>query len=180
MPRSVDVGTLRSLIECGKSAPDLAYVSTWHPNERREVVELASDVAGIESVPGGGHIVVGVDDRGGPSVRFRPRNPDEYQEEKVRAALATVLEPPINVSSALHELDGHFYLLIAVDRHPDGFRIMARDGQYGSTTVWRRGDVLVRPYGTSTRWDHERAHELIEQVVNERIAQRLEINEQQG
>ena len=175
MAKNVDVETLRTLLERGKKAPDLAFLSTWHPDQRRELVDLAADVAGIESVPGGGHIVVGVDDVGGPSVRFRPRNPGEYQEDNVRSALATVLEPPINISSALHELDGHFYLLIAVERHPDGFRIMARDGQYGSTTVWRRGDVLIRWHGTTSRWSQERAHDLIEQVIGERVAQELDV-----
>jgi Putative DNA-binding domain len=168
MTKSVDLDTLRALLERAAEAPDLDYKSTWDPDERGEVLEVAKDVAAMESLPTGGYIVVGADDGGQPSGRFTPSDRSKYDDQRVRSKFASALGEPLDLVAALHEVEGNSFLVIGVDRHPDGFRIMARDAQYGQTTVWREGDVFVRRGTSSTRWNQHEARAIVEQVIAER------------
>ena len=165
MPLSVDLDRLRSLLARAAESDDLDFKATWDPTLNADLIELCKDVAAMESLSAGGYIVVGADDHGAPSGRFAPTRPSDFDEQKVRSRIAKVLGEPIDLSAALHLVEGSHYLLIGIGPNRDGMRIMAKDGEYPGTTVWRSGDVFVRRGTSSMRWNQHEARGIIERVI---------------
>lgn len=168
MPMSVDLDRLRGLLARGAESDDLDFKVTWDPRLKAELIELCKDIAAMESLPGGGYIVVGADDHGAPSGMFTPEPVRDFDEQKVRSKIAAVLGEPIDLSAALHRLESNDFLLIGIGPNRDGMRIMSKDGEHESRTVWRAGDVFVRRGTSSVRWNQHEARGIIERVVASR------------
>ena len=168
MPLSVDLDRLRALLARAAESADLDYKATWDPGEKPDLIELCKDIAAMESLSEGGYIVVGADDHGAPSGMFAPASPKDFDEQKVRSRVVSVLGEPLDLSAALHQIGSDHYLLIGVGPNPDGMRIMAKDGEYAGKTVWRAGDVFVRRGTSSVRWNQHEAHAIIERVIASR------------
>jgi len=165
MPKAVDLDRLRTLLAQGAESADLEYKSTWDPKEKPDVMELCKDIAAMESLTAGGYIVVGADGQGAPSGMFTPVDVSDFDEQKIRSKIAAMLGEPIDFNCALHVLGSNQYLLIGVGPNRDGVRILEKDRQYESKTVWRAGDVLVRRGTSSVRWNQHEARGIIERVV---------------
>lgn len=168
MPMSVDKDRLRLLLARGAESDDLDFKATWEPGKKSDLVELSKDIAAMESLPDGGYIVVGADDHGVPSGMFAPEEARDFDEQRIRSKVAAVLGEPIDLSAALHRLESTDFLVIGVGPSRDGMRIMSKDGEYESKTVWRTSDVFVRRGTSSVRWNQHEARGIIERVIASR------------
>lgn len=168
MPLTVDLDRLRALLARGAESDDLDFKSTWDPGQKGDVIELAKDVAAMESLASGGYIVIGADDHGQPSGTFKPTSLRDFDEQKIRSRIAAHLGEPIDLSAAAHNLDGSHFVVIGVGPNRDGMRIMPKDGEYGDTTVRRASDVFVRRGTSSMRWNQHEARGIIERVIASR------------
>ncbi len=162
---SVDLDRLRALLARGAESNDLDFKATWDPRHKPDRIELCKDIAAMESLSSGGYIVVGADDYGAPSGLFTPRPASDFDEQKVRSQVASVLGEPIDFSAALHHVESSDFLLIGVGPNRDGMRIMSKDGEYEKKTVWRAGDVFVRRGTSSVRWNQHEARGIIERII---------------
>jgi hypothetical protein len=168
VPLTVDLDRLRALLARGAESDDLDFKSTWDPAQKGEVIELAKDVAALESLASGGYIVIGANDNGQPSGKFEPTSLQDFDEQRIRSKIAAHLGEPIDLSASTHTLDGAHFVVIGVGPNRDGMRIMPKDGKYGDTTVWRASDVFVRRGTSSMRWNQHEARGIIERVVASR------------
>jgi hypothetical protein len=168
MPLSVDLDRLRALLARSAESADLDYKSTWDPGEKSDLIELCKDIAAMESLSEGGYIVVGADNHGAPSGMFTPGSTKDFDEQKIRSRVVSILGEPLNFSAALHRMGSDHYLLIGVGPNPDGMRIMAKDAEYAGRKIWSAGDVFVRRGTSSVRWNQHEARGIIERVVASR------------
>jgi hypothetical protein len=137
---------------------------------RRDTVELAKDVAAMQSEPGGGYLVVGADDHGVPVSDLTPELAKHFDEATLRKKLARYLAEPFTVRCALHDVYGNTVALIYVGPSDHGWCIFKADGDYEDppgkrTTVFRIGDVFVRHGTSSERWNDSDRQRLIQQIV---------------
>lgn len=121
MALSFDRDHLIALLHRGAEAAELDYKSTWDPADKRSLIELCKDIAAMESLPGGGHIVIGATDEGAPSGLFSPADISAYDEQKLRSKVVSILGEPLDFGSSLQVLQEDHYLLIAVGPHPTAF-----------------------------------------------------------
>jgi hypothetical protein len=125
-------------------------------------VEIAKDAAAMQAR--GGYLVIGVDNSGRPTGSMTAALARQFDEARLRPALAQYLAEPITVLSAQHEIKcenestSMTVVVVYVAPHPDGFAVIERLGQYQQTgknrqvTVFRPGDVFVRHGTSSERW----------------------------
>lgn len=137
---------------------------------RRDTVELAKDVAAMQSESAGGYLVVGSDDHGTPVPDLIPQLARHFDEATLRQKLARYLAEPFTVRCALHDIDGNAVALIFVGPSDHGWCIFKADGDYEDppgkkTTVFRMGDVFVRHGTSSERWNDSDRQRLVQQVV---------------
>ncbi|MCX2954469.1 helix-turn-helix domain-containing protein [Lentzea sp. NEAU-D7] len=152
-----------------------------------DLVELAKDVAAMQSNPDGGYIVVGADDRGnimpGPSGGLTAELAKHLDEATLRPKLEKYLSAPV-IHSACHEIGQHLVGLIYVAPDPYGWSVIHTTGVYldskgRSKTVFRSGDVLVRHGTSSERWNDNDRDRLVRQIVaRSKEAWRKEITEE--
>lgn len=154
-PPQTSFAVLRQLLDRASEADVLDYKRRLDPNDRRDIVELAKDVAAMQS--SGGHIVVGVDDRGIPSGHMTSALADRFDEAQLSHKLARYLPEPIGLLVARHDVDGHPVVLMQVLPSSAGFCVLKADGAYDrgggrQELVFRQGDVFVRHGTRSERW----------------------------
>jgi len=102
----------------------------------------------------GGHLVVGVNQRGQPTGLLTPEHAAQLDEARLRPRLERFLPPGLEIRVAIHEIETKLVALIHVSPHPDGLVVMKADGAYGKgdnrRVVFREGDIFVRR-GTESR-----------------------------
>jgi hypothetical protein len=152
-----------------KRSLDLAATASG----RRDTVELAKDVAAMQSEPAGGYLVVGADDHGAAVPDLTPQLARHFDEATVRQKLARYLAEPFTVRCAVHQIDGNTVALIYVGPSDHGWCIFRADGDYEDPpgtkrTVFRIGDVFVRHGTSSERWQDADRHRLTEQLIARR------------
>lgn len=163
---------LQGLLVRGAEADDLEFKSQWDPAQKADLVELCKDIAAMESLPEGGYIVIGADDHGAPSRSFIAEPERNFDEQKIRSKVVSVLGEPLDLSVALHPIGTDSYLLIGVGPNRDGMRVMPKDGEYETATgpkrIWSAGDIFVRRGTSSTRCNQHEMRGLIERIVASR------------
>ncbi len=87
---------------------------------RRDTVELAKDVAAMQSESAGDYLVVGADDHGTPVPYLTPELARHFDEATLRHKLARYLAEPFIVRCALHDIDGNAVALIYVSPSDHG------------------------------------------------------------
>jgi len=137
---------------------------------RRDTVELAKDVAAMQSEPAGGYIVIGAEDQGVPVPDLTPELAKQFDEATLRPKLGRYLAEPFTVRCARHDIDGNTVALIYVGPSEHGWCIFQARGEYEDppgkrTTVFRVGDVFVRHGTSSERWNDSDRQRLIDRVV---------------
>ncbi|QRY42314.1 ATP-binding protein (plasmid) [Microbacterium hominis] len=172
MSLSVDMDRLQGLLVRGAEADDLEFKSQWDPSQKAALVELCKDIAAMESLPEGGYIIIGANDHGEPSGSFVAEPKRDFDEQKIRSKVASILGEPLDLSVALHRIDTDSYLLIGVGPNRDGMRVMPKDGEYetptGSKRVWSAGDIFVRRGTSSTRANQHEVRGLMERIIASR------------
>jgi hypothetical protein len=149
---AVETGTvnetkLRELLAEQHESDAVEYKDVWDLDDRRHILELALPVGAMQSI--GGHIVVGVDDRGRPTGNLTDRNVALFDGAVIDDKIGRYLPPPIDVRVGRHQADGANVVLIYVPRRPEGLTAFLGDGTYSDETgrqrfVFREGDVYTR------------------------------------
>ncbi len=148
-----DVSQQRLLALLGEQAESasLEFVGDCDLSERRDVVELASEVGALAA--GGGWIVIGVDNHGGVTGMVDERKAQQFDEATLRDKLSRYLPPSLELRVGRHQLESRWVVLIHVEAHPDGAVVFSGDGTYDhdgkSRTAFRTGEVFVR-HGTKS------------------------------
>jgi predicted HTH transcriptional regulator len=93
------------------------------------VVELAKDVAAMQSESAGGYIVIGADDHGVPVADLTADLAKHFDDATLRQKLGIYLTEP-EVRSAQHEVDGQTLVLIYVAPSEHGWCIFKQPGEY--------------------------------------------------
>ncbi|MCA9095444.1 MAG: ATP-binding protein [Planctomycetaceae bacterium] len=142
---------LNALLEEGHEHERLDYKEMFKPDEKRSWVELAKDVGAM--LIEGGHLVFGVDGNGRPTGNFTADQSRKLDEATVRSKLRRWIPDPFEVSTAIHEINGHIVSLMYITPHPDGFCIFKEDGVFeDNSIIFRKGEVFSRHGSASERW----------------------------
>jgi hypothetical protein len=167
---------LRSLLDEKHEQAALDYKTSLDVNERRDIVELAKDIAAMQSEASGGYIVVGADDHGTVVPNVTAAQAALFDEATLRNKLKRYLAEPFDIRTAIHTIDQATVVLLYIAPAHEGWCIFKADGEYeeeyppGSgkkkkKTVFLIGDVFVRHGTASERWQDADRKQLIEQVV---------------
>jgi hypothetical protein len=171
---------LRLLLDEQHEQSCLDYKRMLDLSETRHVVELAKDVAAMQSEESGGYIVVAADDRGTVVPDLTPTAARLFDEASLRSKLKKYLAEPFEVRAAIHSIDGNNVVLIYVGASQQGWCIFACDGEYTEeaykegaktkrkVTVFRVGDVFVRHGTASERWQDSDQRRLVQRIVARR------------
>lgn len=142
----------------------LDYKAFLDPSQNDDRIELAKDVASMQSLPDGGYIVVGVDGTGRPTTQAGAINARLFDETTLRQAIEKFLPPPNHLAAQVHVVDGISVALVYVGRRAEGFTIFKTQGQPSSgRAVFRAGDVFVRHGTSSERWQQHDLETLLRQ-----------------
>jgi len=168
---------LRGLLAEQCEHPELDYKTTLNlgRGQAKDLLELAKDVAAMQSNVEGGYIVVGVDDRGAP-LGLALDLVRAFDESTLRPKLEKYLTAP-KIQCQVHEIDGKALALIYVAPNPYGWCVVHTDGEYSDPAngkmrqVFRHGDVLVRHGTSSELWNDADRDRIVAQVVARRKEQ---------
>lgn len=166
----VDVEKLAELLAEGGESESLDYKRTLDLDNRCAVVELAKDIAAMELL--GGYLVVGADDTGNPTSDLTPRQASLLDEATVRGKLRRHLTEPLDVRTAVHDVEGKAVAIIYVGPNPSGWRVLDADGQCAedgrTKTVFRKGDVFARHGSASEPWQQHDIERTMSRIVDAR------------
>lgn len=101
-PGPVTAAKLRDLLAEEHESDVLEYVSACDVRVRREIVELATEVGALAAR--GGHVVIGVDDRGRPAGTIDLEVVALFDDATVRDKLAKYLPPSSSTSASTYRL----------------------------------------------------------------------------
>lgn len=131
----------------------------------------------------GGYIVIGADDNGRPVPPGVSVNLGQlYDESRLRPKLLRWLPEPLQIMTAVHELDGCRFVIVYVAPKTDGFCVLEKDGIHDDggkqKFVFRKGEVYARHGTSSERWNQGDIADIWERVVAARKEQwRSELRE---
>ena len=148
----VDANKLQELLDQAHESDCVEYIATCNLDERRDIVELATEVGALSA--GGGYLVVGGNDGGAPTGLLDTRMAQLFDDATVRDKLARYL-PDLDLHVGRHQRPDGRVVVIAVMPHPDGAVVFAADGAYehrGKETIaFRKGELFVRHGSKSER-----------------------------
>lgn len=75
---------LRELLAEGAEQRALDYKEELNLSERRDLVDIAKDVAAMQAEPSGGYLVIGADDHGNPTARLSEDQTRGFDEATLR------------------------------------------------------------------------------------------------
>ncbi|WP_345616488.1 AlbA family DNA-binding domain-containing protein [Streptomyces sanyensis] len=146
---------LRELLAEASEQRALDYKEALDLSERRDLVDIAKDVAAMQAEPSGGYLVIGADDHGTPTGRLSEDQTRGFDEATLRPKLRKYIQT-LTIHTAAHCLDGKWLVLLYVAPSADGCCVFQVEGTYQDgkkqVTVFRAGDVFVRHGTSSERW----------------------------
>lgn len=161
---SVSAEKLAELLAVGTEYAELDFKRELNlaKGQDKHRVDFASDVAALSSLPQGGYIVVGADDRGQlAGAEFAPPDPGQYDEATLRQIVSRYVEGPVRLVVGLHAVDGRQLAVVYVGPSADALPpVMRCDGSYllpggDFKIVFRAGDIYVRDGTSSVRMQHK-------------------------
>lgn len=148
----VDATKLHELLAEEHESDCLEYVAQCDLAERRDIVELATEVGALAAR--GGYLVIGADDHGRPMSALDARMAQLFDDATVRDKLARYL-PDVELHVGRHQRPEGLIVVIAVMPHPDGAVVFAADGAFDrdgkQTLAFRKGEMFVRHGSKSER-----------------------------
>jgi hypothetical protein len=180
MADSLDVSrsTLLALLaQEAESASSLEFLATCDLSDRRDAVELATEVGALAAR--GGAVIIGVDDHGRGTDMLDASRASQFDEANLKNVLGRYLPTSLALRVGMHEVDGQFIVLIQVGTDPDGAVIFLADGAFEDKqgkqqTAFRRGEFFVRHGTKSERPEQNDLKELVHRAVER---ERLWLNE---
>lgn len=171
-----DEEKLLELLASGAEETALDFKATLDLSGKgsRDSVEFAKDTISMGNLPGGGYIVVGVDDHGAPAHDQSLLVAEQFDSAALRAKVTRYVEARMEIVSQPHVVDGRTVVLVYVAPNPDGLPVPTSSiGQYAKRdgkmeTVFSEGEVLIREGTSNVRLRYAHWHGLLERY-RERI-----------
>jgi hypothetical protein len=150
---SVNELQLQALVAEQAESASLEYVGDCDLANRRDIVELASEVGAMAAA--GGYIVVGVDDHGRPTSRLDTRKAKLFDDASLRDKLGRYLPASVDLRTGRHLLAEGWAVVIHIASHPDCAAVFIADGTFEENgrpaTAFRAGEFFVRHGSKSER-----------------------------
>jgi hypothetical protein len=167
MMSDVHEAQLLSLLAQQAESSELEYIEDCDLDERRDTVELATEVGAMAAR--GGYIVIGVDNHGQPTGRLDARKTALFDDSILQDKLGRYLPPSVSLRSGRHQVKGSFVVAVYVGRHPDGAVVFVNEGTFEtgrrSITAFRPGDIFVRHGSKSERPTQADIHRLVVDAI---------------
>jgi len=140
---------LLALLAQHAESASLEYVATCDLTDRRDIVELATEIGALAAR--GGSLVVGADDHGQVQHLLDETKASLFDEATLRDKLGRYLPASVGFRVGRHQVGDALVVLIEVGAHPDGAAVFTADGTYEQNskpqTAFRKGEFFVR-HGT--------------------------------
>ena len=164
---------LKQLLGEQHESESLEFKRTCDLTDRHQLLDRSVDIAAMQGR--GGFLVLGSDERGVLTGEMTEQQTRMFDEASLRAQISRFLIEPLDLRTAVHNIDGHRVVLVYVGASPFGIGIMRADGQYEATqgsertkTVFRSGDAFVRRGTASVRVQQTDWIEALDRVVARR------------
>jgi Predicted transcriptional regulator containing an HTH domain and an uncharacterized domain shared with the mammalian protein Schlafen len=158
---------LDELLAAGEQT-HLEYKAVLDLSQARDKLNLVKDVVTMSNRPGGGYILVGVDDAGTPCRTSGELDRKRFDGAAIGQSVRSYIDGQIEVHTQVHDLDdGHEVVVIRVESHRDGLPVpMAKIGQFRDdngkdVVVFREGEVLIREGSANVPLRHTHWPELL-------------------
>jgi hypothetical protein len=127
---------------------------------RKDGLSFVRDCLAMASLPGGGYLIVGVEDNGSLALTHTPIVPAHFDSASLMQKVRNFIDQPLAIVSAVHVIEvtgvAHSVALVYVPTSPSGLPLpVTRNGEYTdersnrSVSMLRLGEVVIRE-GTST------------------------------
>lgn len=141
---------LTELLAAGEQT-HLDYKASLDLADSKHRLNLVKDIVAMSNRPGGGYILIGVQDDGTPCLSSGTLDRQRFDGANLGQLVRSYTDGEIEIHPQVHDLqDGKEIVLVRIEGHRDGLPVpMAKVGQYRDAkgrdvTVFRQGDVLVR------------------------------------
>lgn len=163
-----DRDKLLELLRAGEQTR-LDYKASLDLNSHEDKLNFVKDIVAMSNRPGGGYILVGVDDAGQPCAEIGELDLSRFDGARLGEMVRSYIDGQIHVHTQFHDLpEGKQVIVVRVEGHRDGLPLpMAKDGQYqgnrGTRSVFRKGDVAVREGAANVPLRHAHWGDLLAQ-----------------
>lgn len=147
----------------------LDYKASLDLTVNEDKLNFVKDIVAMSNRPGGGYILIGVDDAGQPCAGIGELDLSRFDGARLGEMVRSYIDGQIHVHTQSHDLPGgEQVVVVRVEGHRDGLPVpMAKDGQYqgskGTRSVFRKGDVAVREGAANVPLRHAHWGDLLAQ-----------------
>ena len=162
-----DLEKLPELLAAGEGT-HLDYKRVLDLNVAKAKIDLIKDMVAMSNRPGGGYILIGVEDNGAVSAVGGTIKRAQFDSANLGQIARAYIEAEIHISAQAHDLEsGMEVVVVYVEGRRDGLPApFSKDGQYvGSDgrnkTAFRNGEVVVREGSGNVPLRHAHWSELL-------------------
>jgi len=159
------------LLALGTEYPELDYKDSIDLKEKRDLMELAKDVAAMRVR--GGYLLIGVNDQGSPTGNMDSVNHKQFDEANLVPKLLRYIAHPLELHTSTIDWKEHSIVIVCVPASSRGCAFFCADGKYTEggheKVVFRAGDVFWRDGTRSVRLSQEGLEEVIARRADQRI-----------
>src|SRR5450759_2229153 len=102
----------------------LDYTAVLDLSQAKDKLNLVKNVVTMSNRPGGGYILVGVDDAGTPCLASGKLDRKRFDGAAIGQVVRSYIDGQIEVHTQVHDLeDGHEVVVICVEGHRDGLPV---------------------------------------------------------
>lgn len=174
---------LAELLVAGEQT-HLDYKAVLDLSQKKNQLTLVKDLVTMSNRPGGGYILVGVDNDGSPCMPSGTLDRRRFDGARLGQLVRSYIEGQIEVHPQVHDLEGDLeVVVIRVEAHRDGLPVpMAKIGQYrdangGDVVVFREGEVLIREGSANVPLRHTHWADLLgerDRMIREQAEQHIQ------
>ncbi|GAA1753996.1 hypothetical protein GCM10009810_12290 [Nostocoides vanveenii] len=141
---------LNELLRAGEGT-HLDYKETIDLTTNADKLKIVKDIVSLSNRPGGGYLVIGVDDQGSPVAAAGTFDRKGLDGANLGQLVRGYVDTQIHVNSQAFDLEGaREVVVVQISGHADGLPVpMSKIGQYESSagrmvTVFREGEIILR------------------------------------
>lgn len=146
-PRT-DIEMLKQLLKLNEGE-HLDFKEWLDLEEPQHKLNLVKDIVAMMNSYPGGHLIIGVRNDGSFADNSKKLQPDDFDGAKLKNLVAKYVDASLNIASAIHIIDGHELVIIAVQSGVDGLPVpFTRQGEFSDDGkmkhVFHIGDIWLR------------------------------------
>jgi predicted HTH transcriptional regulator len=166
-----DLGELvRELMDRGGESRDLDFKGpmTWPPTWLGAKWGLVKDILAFANTPGGGHLLIGVEDVTGRLIGLSDGDRRTWDQSAVHQAVESHASPPPDFTVRGQEVEpGKWVVLVSVREFVEVFHICSEGVEVNGKEILRRGGIYIRTVGAESVLmdDVEQVRDLVGRAV---------------